>query len=330
MRWFKHLSRAHLDEAHTALIAEHGLECYGFYWLLLEVVSESMDKTDKCSATHPLPQWSRLLYSHHNKVAKYFSALAGSGLIEVHTQCGTQSLPYPLPSGYPTPYPTPYPPVTTPSNGKVASESGQSKVKVTIPNLLKYRDEYSKKSGHSTDECPESVGSKIERQKQIQIQKEKEEENTAPDGADLPLFSPHVTVSQSTSETQAVHSRKGLKVVEVSAFSSWFEREFWPSYPKKVGKAAARTAAKRKMTTSELMDRAAAAIHAQAPTVDDPRYFPNAATWFNQQRWEDEVYAPVRAETKSDRVMAEFARQMAYEAEVTERLRQGEPKRIAQ
>lgn len=159
------------------------------------------------------------------------------------------------------------------------------------------------------------------------------QEHTAPEGADFSLSSPSaVSVTQTTAETKVVSSKRGLKVIEVSAFDSWFEREFWPHYPKKVGKAAARQSAKRKMTTRELMDRALAAIQAQAPTVDDPRYFPNGSTWFNQERWNDEVYAPQRPETKHDRTMAAFDAAMAYEAEVKMRLagQAPEPKRIAQ
>ena len=41
------------------------------------------------------------------------------------------------------------PPVT----GGVTGKYGQGKIRVTIPNLLKFRDEYSKKSG----QAPESV-----------------------------------------------------------------------------------------------------------------------------------------------------------------------------
>lgn len=118
MRWFKHLSRAHLDEAMTDLIQNHGHDAYGFYWQLLEIVAESMDGTGRCSVTHPLPQWSRLLYCHHHRVSKHLGTLQVMGLISV--------------------------------------EYAEGKVKVTIPNLLKYRDEYSKKSGHAPGESPDT------------------------------------------------------------------------------------------------------------------------------------------------------------------------------
>lgn len=107
MRWFKHLTRAHRDEAISALIAADGLEAYGFFWLLCEVVAESMDKSDRCELTHPLPQWSRLLYSHHHRVGKYLGKLRVTGVCEV--------------------------------------EYVEGGIRVRIPNLLKYRDEYTGK-----------------------------------------------------------------------------------------------------------------------------------------------------------------------------------------
>ena len=121
MRWFKHLTCAHKDEKLSELIASDGLEAYGFWWSLLEVVAEQMDKNSaKCSASYPLNQWARLLYCHHHTVSKYMGKLGVTGIVTV---------------GYET-------------------SNGISKLKVTIPNLLKYRDEYSKKSRHAPDKLP--------------------------------------------------------------------------------------------------------------------------------------------------------------------------------
>lgn len=102
------------DEKLSELIAEFGLEGYGFWWILLEIVASQMSKDDsKCSVSYPLSQWSRLCYCHHNKVSKYLGKLGVMGIVTV--------------------------------------EYESSKVRVTIPNLLKYRDEYSKKSRQTTE-----------------------------------------------------------------------------------------------------------------------------------------------------------------------------------
>lgn len=69
-----------------------------------------------------------------------------------------------------------------------------------------------------------------------------------------------------------------------------FER-FWSTYPKKVGKDAARRAfAKRKPDESLLADILAALERQKHCTQwqrDNGQYIPNPATWLNQGRWQD-------------------------------------------
>lgn len=114
MRWVKHMTASHTDEKLCAVLDELGLEGYGFWWMLVEIVAGQINpKESKCSVTYSLPQWSRHLYCHHNKVSKYLGNLH--------------------------------------SNGLVTAETVEGKVRVTIPNLLKYRDEYTRKSGQSPD-----------------------------------------------------------------------------------------------------------------------------------------------------------------------------------
>jgi len=120
----------------TALIDEHGITAYGFYWLLTEVIAESMDKTDRCELTHSVSQWARLLFCHHHAVKKYFAALSKPVYPTV-----TQE----LPGSYPT------------SNSLVTLEYDGSNVTVKIPNLLKYRDEYSKRSGQTPEQLPTKI-----------------------------------------------------------------------------------------------------------------------------------------------------------------------------
>ncbi len=120
MRWFKHMTATMSDERIAAYVADAGLEGYGFYWALLEVVAGQLGKdTTEATVTYPLTRWSRLLYSHHHRVGKYLGKLQGNGLVTV--------------------------------------EYLGSDVKVTIPKLLKYRDEYSTKSRHSPDKLPPKI-----------------------------------------------------------------------------------------------------------------------------------------------------------------------------
>lgn len=86
MRWVKHMTASHTDEKLCAVLDELGLEGYGFWWMLVEVVAGQINpKESKCSVTYSLPQWSRHLYCHHNKVGKYLGNLQGNGLVTVET-----------------------------------------------------------------------------------------------------------------------------------------------------------------------------------------------------------------------------------------------------
>lgn len=115
MRWFKHMTASHSDEKLAAFLSDNGLEGYGFWWLLMEIVAFQCND-DKCSATYSLPHWSRMLYCHHHKVSKYLGKLGVTGIVTVEYEL--------------------------------------SSIKVTIPNLLKYRDEYSRKSGQKAEVVP--------------------------------------------------------------------------------------------------------------------------------------------------------------------------------
>ena len=102
------------DEKVAAYLEGTGLQGYGFYWRLLEIVAETMPPGDEtCTVTYSLSTWSRLLYCHHHQVGKYLGMLRGNGLVTM-TKRG-------------------------------------SDIRVTIPNLAKYRDEYSQKSRHAPD-----------------------------------------------------------------------------------------------------------------------------------------------------------------------------------
>ena len=75
--------------------------------------------------------------------------------------------------------------------------------------------------------------------------------------------------------------------------------EFWASYPKKVGKEAARKAWNRLKPDKALRERIAAAVatakESQQWNRENGRFIPNPATWLNQGRWDDE-YTPATPE----------------------------------
>lgn len=81
--------------------------------------------------------------------------------------------------------------------------------------------------------------------------------------------------------------------------------EWWPVYPKKEGKLAARKAYKAalKHTTAEIL-LAGARGYAKSKADADKRYVKNPATWLNGGHWADEGIAPI-----SDDAITEWIRE---------------------
>ena len=215
----------------------HRHEGYGFFWMLLEVVAAQLDgKGEKCSATYPLTTWSRLLYCHHHMVGKYLGKLGVTGMVTVTKH--------------------------------------ESSIEVKIPNLLKYRDEYARKSGHS----PDSVRSK----KQIQNTTDTDTPKPpAPTGAEK-------------------HSRKksGKRTIAQIRESLgpermvWWEN-FWRVYPIQEGTNPAMDAFERRVKdhdTAVLVWQGAKryADKIAAERMSDPTVkvkWPQG--WLNEERWLD-------------------------------------------
>lgn len=136
MRWFKHMTDTKNDEKIVSLISKVGLEGYGFYWSILEIIGKQMEKdSEKCSVTYPLPYLSRQLYCHHHKVSNLLGNLEVTGLMIV---------------------------------SKVEVK-GVVNYTISCPNLLKYRDEYSSKKVKNRDTIP-TDSRQTPDQEQIQIQ----------------------------------------------------------------------------------------------------------------------------------------------------------------
>jgi hypothetical protein len=117
MKWFKHLSVARNDEKIARLEDRCGLEGYGFYFKMLEIVAESVDGTDRCDATYSITRWARAVNISTRKWVRFTIVCSELSLIS----CETNSK---LLQDY----------CKTPSNS----------VKISIPKLLKHRDNHTK------------------------------------------------------------------------------------------------------------------------------------------------------------------------------------------
>jgi hypothetical protein len=96
--------------------------------------------------------------------------------------------------------------------------------------------------------------------------------------------------------TRCPHCGKSLEVKQItgiiglSEVEEWFCREFWPLFPRKVGKYAALKAWKKAATSENSKDAIMAGLKAQLPRMQSlsKEFIPHASTWLNGRRWEDE------------------------------------------
>ncbi len=106
MKWFKHQSTARNDERIARLEDKAGLEGYGFYFKMLELVAENVDSSDRCEVTYSISRWGR----QTNITTKKFLFLA---------QCCADV-------------------------GLMLIQRVGDDMTIKIPNLLKYRDNHTK------------------------------------------------------------------------------------------------------------------------------------------------------------------------------------------
>jgi hypothetical protein len=129
MRWFKHLSMAHDDVGLSTLLEAMGPEAYGIYWLLLEHFASVMEKD--CTAVpeliHSEGRWAQICFTSARKFRKFAETAAELKLISSSSQAELKQF---------------------------ASRMPANRLQICIPKLLKYRDEYSRKSGQTPDKLP--------------------------------------------------------------------------------------------------------------------------------------------------------------------------------
>ena len=112
----------------------------------------------------------------------------------------------------------------------------------------------------------------------------------------------------------------------VRSITDEFDQEFWPAYPKKVGKGQARKAfkaARKKSDLQTLLDGIAGI------DASEPRYIPHPATWLNGERWLDQ---PVnghasfgRRQTQAELDEETEMLRIREHEKIRQRLRQGFP-----
>jgi len=96
------------------------------------------------------------------------------------------------------------------------------------------------------------------------------------------------TVPNSTVPNSTIKNIKSATEIQAERFD-----QFWNTYPKKVGKEAARKSWMRLKPNEELFNKILAAVENATRSSqwkqEKGRFIPNPATWLNQGRWDDEL-----------------------------------------
>lgn len=147
MRWFKHLSNAHNDECMSELLDEFGAEGYGVWWIILEKIASQMDKSGRCFARYSVKKWAKSCGVSAKKFQKTVSFLSKLGKFSI----------------------------------KVCEKNSDFLI-IECLNLLKFRDEYTKKSRQTPDTRRTLSGATPEQEAEAEAEAETEtEEGRAPD-----------------------------------------------------------------------------------------------------------------------------------------------------
>ncbi len=114
LRWLKHLSMAHADEKIDMACEQFGAEAYGVWWLILEDIAAPMEPGKmRPIASHSDVKWASICRCSVRHWRSIAKIFADLSLISMH--------------------------------------STGDRTTIEVPNLLKYRDEWSKRSGGSPE-----------------------------------------------------------------------------------------------------------------------------------------------------------------------------------
>lgn len=136
MKWFKHLSSANRDEKLARIRDEFGLEGYGLYWLILEIIAEKVDEKNQTFVEFSPKTWRSFTQISTKKFQLFLNFYQKLGIFVV--------------------------------------EFSQNLIKVDCPNILKYRDEWTRRKAKNSGVTPEQLLRK-DREEEKEEDKEKKE-----------------------------------------------------------------------------------------------------------------------------------------------------------
>lgn len=119
MRWFKHMTHSFRDEKLARLCDEYGLEGYGFWWKVVEIVAEKITENDETSVTFSAKFWGNSLGISPKKFQKMAEFCANIGLFSI--------------------------------------KFSENSITVDMPNILKFRDEYTERKCRKSGQCRDKL-----------------------------------------------------------------------------------------------------------------------------------------------------------------------------
>jgi hypothetical protein len=150
MRWFKHLTTASEDEFIASLEQKFGLEGYARWFKLLEAIGKGMGRGErsKCFSELPLSEWQRRLKTQRKPLFEFLEYLRINDRARI------------------SPWPR------NEQEFRQSSETSAlwqdffpEKLRIEVPKLLKFVDEYQKKSGHTPDKLPSEIDTEDKKKK---------------------------------------------------------------------------------------------------------------------------------------------------------------------
>jgi hypothetical protein len=252
MKWFKHFTNANRDDKLVWLRAKYGVKGIGQYWLLLEAVAEQMKGSDLYpEATFTKNQLATLLGVKQNQLT--------SLLVDYQNEL------------------------------TINSQSHENVIKISIPKLLKIKDNYHTDLEVSSKSLPIITKNK-EEEVEVEVDKKKSIKEKSPRQAGLTYSPPFL--------------------------------EFYRFYPgpRKHGRIKPYGAWKNALkvhglSEDELLRLCTEALTWQIKSEDwtkeNGQYIPAPEVYLNQARWEQEEYDPIKAakeaaKIKDQQILAEL------------------------
>jgi hypothetical protein len=232
MRWIKHMTAARSDKAMALVSERHGPIAIGIYWGIVEEIAGPMEPGKMTpSASHSVAKWASILDTSSRTFTKICKSLQ------------TESL--------------------------IFCETIEDRLTISVPNILKYKDEYSQRSGQTP----------AQEQKQSRTDTEQSKHPLPPQGDELVLAAtepatPKRAKPPNAYDTMTVDQHR------------WFN-EFWSIYPHRKTDNRLTVAGVFKGYAVDLesweLIHLALVKHVSIP--DEPAYAKGAAVWLHAEPW---------------------------------------------